>query len=95
MDLVLITLDQLSLMEDCTLIDYAVSSSTECGMCRSIVDNSISCTNAQVGAGCTVTIETTLCGMHGKVLPIDVTTMAPQLLLTTGPSNTQGTKVCC
>ena len=66
-DLVL-TLDQG--IENCSLIDYHVNSSTNCGLCDdTVLSNTVTCTNVQDVAMCTLEIETRLCGVSVSLTP--------------------------
>ena len=61
---VVLTLDRA--IDNCTVIDYVVNTSTNCGVCdnsHAQTENVVTCMNAQVGSECTVNIGTRLCGI--------------------------------
>ena len=83
-DLVL-TLDRV--INNCTLIDYDVNSSSTCGVCDIGLaenENVVTCVNTQIDAECTVYIGTKLCEflVDESVYTINVTSPSTSLLTT-------------
>ena len=76
---------------NCPLIEYAVNTSTNCGMCGTVIDDTITCTNAQVGSICTVEVESLLCGfpVNQTVITFNITN-EPSTLSTTDVSTQKG-----